>query len=104
MEARPLLSLSWHLRDALNRADLAWSAIAPTLPMADDTWLGSTPPAALTIADLAALCDALGCQPGDLLTHASVCPAAQAAHNLANDLFYQSFLTHREAQDDDLED
>ena len=38
---------------------------------------------------------------GDLLGFAPASPADQAALNLANDLFYQSFLSHRAAMDEE---
>ena len=75
--------------------------VPPPSDLADDeTWLGAAPPTGLTIADLATLCGLLGCQPGDLLGYAPESPADQAALNLANDLFYQSFLAHRAGQEE----
>ena len=56
---------------------------------------------AIRFSTLEAICAALDCQPGDLLGFAPASPADQAALNLANDLFYQSFLSHRAALDDE---
>jgi DNA-binding Xre family transcriptional regulator len=61
----------------------------------DDAWLADTPPEDLTMAELAALCAAIRCQPGDLLTFAPEDPADQAALDLSGNQFYQSFLAHR---------
>jgi DNA-binding Xre family transcriptional regulator len=74
-----------------DRAELAM-AIGRAI---DETWLADAPPDDLTMADLAALCAALRCQPGDLLTFAPADPADQAALDLAGNQFYQSFLAHR---------
>ena len=93
------MALSWHLAEALDRAGRDLAAIAPSLEV-DETWLGAAPPTGLTIADLATLCGLLGCQPGDLPGYAPESPADQAALNLANDLFYQSFLAHRAGQEE----
>jgi DNA-binding Xre family transcriptional regulator len=86
-----------------DRAELA-SAIGRAI---DETWLADAPPGDLTMGDLAALCAALRCQPGDLLAFAPEDPADQAALDLSGNQFYQSFLAHRanlesaEAEDPD---
>jgi hypothetical protein len=83
------------------------AAIAAAIGRAiDETWLAGAPPDDLTMGDLAALCAALKCQPGDLLTFAPDDPAEQAALDLSGNQFYQSFLAHRAAMEtaDDPED
>lgn len=90
------MGLRWHLAEWLVQRRLDPDALEGALGAAiAPDWLDPTPPATLTMADLAALCAALSCQPGDLLTYDSEDPAEQAARNLSADLFYQSFLNHQ---------
>ena len=59
------------------------------------------PPSAMTLDDLAAMCQALGCQPGELLTFEAEDPAEQARRELARNASYQSLLAYQQAPDSD---
>ena len=96
------MALRWHLAELLEARRRAPEALAPNWPIAlTEAWLASDPPAELDLATLAALCETLGCQPGDLLSYDPESPEEQAARNLSQDLFYQSYLQHRSALEED---
>ena len=92
------MGVMWHLSELLDQRGLVVADLGA--PIGPD-WLTPTPPEGLGMAELARLCERLGCQPGELLTYEAEDPAAQAARNLAGDLFYQSFLAHRAMDEDD---
>jgi hypothetical protein len=92
------MPVRWKLPGLLQERGLTWDDL-PIDPGAG--WRGETPPLDATLADLIAVCRALGCQPGDLLAIEDDDPAAEVERNLASDLFYQSFLAHRAEQDED---
>ncbi|HEY9721299.1 MAG TPA: helix-turn-helix domain-containing protein [Oscillatoriaceae cyanobacterium] len=85
------MGLVWHLESLLAERNPEVLANLPfALPHGDEA------PGALTLAQLAEICRVLACQPGDLLSYAFDTPAEQAARQLANDLFYQSFLAYQD--------
>lgn len=85
------MGLVWNLERLLEeRGPDALAALPFELPR------GDTPPAELTLAELAEVCRVLGCQPGELLSYAPETPAEQAAAQLAKDQFYQSFLAYQQ--------
>lgn len=90
------MGLRWMLSALLDQRQGDRAELAAALGRAiDAAWLADAPPADLTMADLAGLCAALKCQPGDLLAFAPDDPADQAALDLSGNQFYQSFLAHR---------
>lgn len=96
------MGLRWRLAETLATRHTELDDLAMRLDFAiDERWLGPEPPTGVGLAELAALCEALGCQPGDLLGYDADSPEEQAAANLANDLFYQSFLAHRSGLEDE---
>jgi hypothetical protein len=102
------MGLRWMLSALLDQRQGDRAAVAMAIGRAiDDAWLADVPPEDLSMAELAALCAALKCQPGDLLGFTPDDPAEQAALDLSGNQFYQSFLAHRaslesqEAPDED---
>lgn len=96
------MGLKWKLSALLDQRQGDREALASALGWAiDEAWLADTPPAGLDLAALAALCEALKCQPGDLLSFEPEDPTEQAALHLAADQFYQSFLAHRASLEDE---
>lgn len=90
------MGLRWMLSALLDQRQGDRAGVAMAIGRAiDETWLADVPPDDLTMAELAALCAALKCQPGDLLSFAPDDPADQAALDLSGNQFYQSFLAHR---------
>lgn len=97
------MGLNWHLADRLADRDMAWDDLAALLSFPlPASWRTGELPADLSLEGLAELCDALGVQPGELLTYASEGAAERAERDLARNLSYQSFLAfqeRREAED-----
>ena len=93
------MGLEWHLARYVAQHDTPWEALAELMgyPVGRDL-RGSTPPIDLSLAVIADLCQALGCQPGDLLTFTPDSPQEQAARHLASHPTYQSFLAFKEAE------
>lgn len=90
------MGLRWHLVDTLNRLDLDWQELGERLGFAVGGDLkGATPPIDLSLPILADLCQALGCQPGDLLSFAADDTGEQVDRALAQDLSFQSFLAFK---------
>src|SRR3954468_19697848 len=95
------MGFQWHLATVLAKRDVTWSALEERLGFGVGRDLrGVTPPFDLSLSVLADLCQALGCQPGELLTFAPETPAEQADRHLAGNQLYQSFLNFKEQKDD----
>lgn len=99
------MGLIWHLNALLATRRLTADDLASRLsfPLGAEFW-AETPPEAMTMDDLAAFCQALDCQPGELLSFAPESPADQARRELARNASYQSFLAFREGAGDELDD
>jgi hypothetical protein len=97
------MGLRWHLTEHLVQAGLSWSDLEGRLGFAVPGDLrGDVPPIDLTLPVLADLCQALGCQPGALLSWQPDDPAEQAERTLAQDLLFQSFLAYKQQGGGDL--
>lgn len=95
------MGLRWHLVEHLARKGLAWAELEARLGFAVPPELrGDVPPIDLSLPIVADLCQAIACQPGDLLSWAPDDPAAQAERALAEDLLFQSFLAYKEGRSD----
>lgn len=94
------MGLRWHLVATVERLGLTWAQVEERLGFSVGADLkGATPPIDLSLPILADLCQALACQPGDLLTWQPDDPAEQAERALAQDRFFQSFLAYKQSQD-----
>ncbi|MEB3329916.1 MAG: helix-turn-helix domain-containing protein [Candidatus Sericytochromatia bacterium] len=94
------MGLGWHLTEHLARVGLEWAALEARLgfPVPPDL-RGAVPPIDLSLPVLADLCQALGCQPGELLSWQPDDPAEQAERTLAQDRLFQSFLAYKQGGD-----
>ena len=96
---RTAMGLRWHLVEFLGRRAIAWPELEAKLGFTVGSDLkGQTPPIDLSLPIVADLCEALGCQPGDLLSFQPEDPAAQAEQALAQDLSFQAFLAYKKTQ------
>lgn len=96
------MGLNWHLLEYLDQHDMAVVELEAGLPHPlPQTWLGQEVPAELSMDDLAVLCQALGCQPGDLLTFTPETPAEIAQRELERNMTYQSFLAFQDQRRED---
>ncbi len=90
------MGLRWHLVDHVERSGLTWPLLEERLGFTVGADLkGATPPIDLSLPIVADLCQALACQPGDLLTWTPDDAAEQAERALAQDQSFQSFLAYR---------
>jgi hypothetical protein len=95
------MGLRWHLVEHLGRVGLEWGTLEARLGFAVPGDLrGGVPPIDLSLSVLADLCQALACQPGDLLSWGPDDPAEQAERALAQDQLFQSFLAYKQTRDD----
>jgi hypothetical protein len=96
------VGFKWHLAHFAGDRGVGWDALAERLgfPVPRDL-RGETPPMDLSLPVLADLCQALDCQPGDLLTFSPDSVAEQAERQLAENQLYQSFLAFKEQRDPD---
>jgi hypothetical protein len=93
------MGLVWHMAELLEASGMDVHAFESTAGFkVPPAWLGSTPPPDMRLDMVELICETLGRQPGELLTLEAKTPSAMAERNLAGDLFYQSYLAHREAQ------
>ena len=94
------MGFQWHLMRYVTQIGIDWEALSTRLgyPVPRDLQ-GVSPPFDLSLPVLADLCQALGCQPGDLLTYSPDSLAEQAERQLAGNLFYQSFLAFQDTQE-----
>ena len=94
------MGFHWHLAPYLEKQQLTWPQLEERLGFAVGRDLrGAKPPLDLSLSVLADLCQALACQPGDLLTFSPESPAEQAERHLAGNHTYQSFLAFQDQQD-----
>lgn len=93
--------MKWHLKEILAARRLAPEGLEAHLsfPLRPDL-CGEVPPAEMTMDDLAAFCQALGCQPSELLTFEPDDPAELARRELARNASYQSFLAFQQGGDE----
>lgn len=95
------MGLRWHLVETVERLGLGWAEVEERLGFTVGAGLkGPTPPIDLSLPILADLCQALACQPGELLSWTPDDPAEQAARALAQDQTFQSFLAYKQSQDE----
>src|SRR5689334_7314126 len=95
------MGFQWHLATYLAKRDLTWQALEERVGFSIGRDLRAvTPPVDLSLSVLADLCQALGCQPGDLLTFSPDSPAEQAERQLAANPLFQSFLAYKESKDE----
>ncbi|MEB3197387.1 MAG: helix-turn-helix domain-containing protein [Candidatus Sericytochromatia bacterium] len=93
------MGLRWHLVDTMAREGLSFDALELRLGFSLGHELrGAVPPIDLSLPIVADLCQAIGCQPGDLLSWLPDDPAEQAERALAQDALFQSFLAYRHGQ------
>lgn len=92
------MGLRWHLTDFLNQHHVTFEDLESRLgfPISQDL-RGEHPPIDLSLPIVADLCQALQCQPGDLLSWSPDDPAEQAERALAQDALFQSFLAYRQS-------
>ncbi|MFN3429253.1 MAG: helix-turn-helix domain-containing protein [Candidatus Sericytochromatia bacterium] len=96
------MGLVWHFSERLADRGMDVQAFQSVAGFrVDPTWLESKPPLDMHLDMIALICETLQCQPGELVTLALDDPSAIAERTLAGDLFYQSFLSHRERQEDE---
>jgi len=94
------MGLHWHLNCYLKDHRISYADLEERLGLTVAHDLrGETPPIDLSLPVLADLCQALQCQPADLLSFTPDTPAETAERNLSGDLFYQSFLSFKQGQD-----
>lgn len=96
------MGLTWHLMEILTARGLTPGDLEADLsfPLRPEL-CAETPPADMTLDDLAAFCQALGCQPGELLSFESEDPTETARRELARNASYQSFLAFQQPPDSD---
>jgi DNA-binding Xre family transcriptional regulator len=95
------VGLRWHLTDIMRRDQVSIEDLEGRLGFSIGQDLrGDRPPIDLSLPIVADLCEALRCQPGDLLSFGPDDPAEQAERTLAQDALFQSFLAYREATSD----
>lgn len=95
------MGFHWHLATTIAKRGLSWAQLEEKLGFAVPRDLkGVTPPVDLSLPVLADLCQALECQPGDLLTFSPDSTAEQAERQLANNPLYQSFLAFKDTKKD----
>lgn len=95
------MGLRWHLVEYVERHGINWPDLAERLGFTVGADLKrETPPIDLSLPIVADLCQALDCQPGDLLTWRPDDPAEQAERALAQDQFFQSFLAYKQGEGD----
>jgi DNA-binding Xre family transcriptional regulator len=91
------MGLNWHLGEVLAEQGLSWEDLDAQLSFPlSEAHRGAQPPDALSMADLAEITQALGVQPGELLSFTPETPEEQAERALARNQFYQSFLAYRQ--------
>jgi hypothetical protein len=96
------MGLRWHLVEYMETHGLSWPEVEERLGFAVGGDLRrDTPPIDLSLPIVADLCQALGCQPGDLLSWKPDDPAEQAERALAQDLSFQSFMAFKQSRDED---
>ena len=94
------MALNWHLLAYLDDHDTTADALEAHLPFPlPEAWLQEALPPGLGLDDLAALCQALGCQPGELLTFTVETPEEIARRELERNMTYQSFLSFQDRQE-----
>lgn len=95
------MGLVWHFSERLADQGMDIAAFQSVAGFrVDPSWLGSKPPLDMQMDMIELICETLHCQPGDLITLEGDDPSAIAERTLAGDLFYQSYLAHRENRDD----
>lgn len=95
------MGLRWCLEDVLARRGWGFDELEARSGLMLPDWMsGSVLPEALPTATIAALCEALDCEPGELLAREIQDPAEQAARALEADLGYQSFLAYARAREE----
>ena len=95
------MGLRWHLVEHLARVGMAWPELEARLGFTVPGELrGDVPPIDLSLPIVADLCQALACQPGELLSWLPDDPAEQAERTLAQDLLFQSFLAYKDGRND----
>lgn len=93
------MGFHWHLPQLIAERSWPWPELEAKLGFNVPRDLrGVTPPVDLSLSVLADLCQALGCQPGDLLTFTPDSAAEQAERQLAGNQTYQSFLAFQDQQ------
>ncbi|MFP5502308.1 MAG: helix-turn-helix domain-containing protein [Candidatus Sericytochromatia bacterium] len=96
------MALHWHLLSYLEDHDTTADALEALLPFPlPEAWLQEALPPGLGLDDLAVLCQALGCQPGELLTYTAETPEEIARRELERNMTYQSFLSFQEREAED---
>lgn len=95
------MAFHWHLATYITQQGVSWAELELRMgfPVPRDL-KGVTPPVDLSLSVLADLCQALGCQPGDLLTFSPDSVAEQAERQLAENQLYQSFLAFKDGKKD----
>jgi hypothetical protein len=95
------MGLVWHFSERLADRGMDVAAFQSVAGFrVDPSWLESKPPLDMHLDMIELICETLQCQPGELVTLESEDPGAIADRTLAGDLFYQSFLAHRENRED----
>ena len=95
------MGLRWHLVEYLDGHGITWPALEERLGFTVGADLkGASPPIDLSLPIVADLCQALACQPGDLLTWVPDDASEQAERALAMDQSFQSFLAFKQARDE----
>jgi DNA-binding Xre family transcriptional regulator len=90
------VGFKWHLGTYVESCGIGWDELSNRLGFTVARDLrGTTPPLDLSLPVLADLCQALICQPGDLLTFEPDSVAEQAERQLAENQLYQSFLAFK---------
>lgn len=93
------MGFHWHLAPYIAGKGVGWDQLEERLGFKVPTNLkGVVPPVDLSLSVLADLCQALACQPGDLLSFTPDTPAEQAERQLAGNQTYQSFLSFQEGK------
>lgn len=93
------MGLRWHLVEYMESRGLTWRQLEERLGFTVGADLkGATPPIDLSLPIVADLCQALACQPGELLTWVPDDASEQAERALAQDQLFQSFLAYKQEQ------
>ena len=95
------MGFHWHLAPCIAARKIDWDELSGRLgfPVPKDL-RGVTPPMDLSLSVVADLCQAIGCQPADLLTFTSDSLAEQAERQLSANQTYQSFLAFNDPKQD----
>ncbi|MDB5099769.1 MAG: hypothetical protein JWM80_4190 [Cyanobacteria bacterium RYN_339] len=93
------MGFHWHLAPYIAGRGVTWEQLDERLGFTvPGNMRGVIPPFDLSMSVVADLCQALGCQPGDLLTFSPDSAAEQAERQLAGNQSYQSFLNFHEGK------